>query len=158
MMMALDWLFLGVTATLAQMLFEAATVGLRLTRISLPFMLGTMWTADRSRAKLIGFAHHIVNGLLFTLVYVAAFHYWGESGWWRGGLLGLVQAAFLLLVGMEILPAVHPRMASERSGPTAQRRLEPPGFLALNYGPNTPISIVISHVIFGSVIGGFYHP
>lgn len=156
-MMALHWLFWGVLATFAQMMFEAATVGLRLTRMSLPFMLGTMWTANRSHAKLIGFANHVVNGLLFTLVYVAAFNLWGAHGWWRGGLLGLGQAAFVLLVGMEILPEIHPRMASERAGPTAKRQLEPPGFLALNYGPNTPISIVISHVIFGVVIGAFCH-
>ena len=156
-MMAFHWLFWGVAATFAQMLFEAATVGLRLTRMSLPFMLGTMWTANRSRATVIGFAHHLANGLVFTLVYVAAFHLWGEHGWWRGGLLGLAQAAFVLLVVMRVLPDVHPRMASEHAGPTAMKQLEPPGFLALNYGPNTPISIVVSHVIFGIVIGAFCH-
>jgi len=151
----LNWLFWGVLATLAQTLFEAAMVGLRLTRMSLPFMLGTMWTSNRSRATIIGFANHIVNGLLFTLIYVAAFHFWREHGWWLGGLLGLAQAAFVLLVVMKILPEIHPRMASEHSGPMAMRQLEPPGFLALNYGPRTPISILISHIIFGMVIGAF---
>ena len=155
MMMALQWFYWGVLATLAQTLFDAAAVGLRLTRMSLPMMLGTMWTPNRSRATVIGFANHIVNGLLFTLVYVAAFHLWGRHGWWLGALVGLAQAAFVLLVGMQILPAIHPRMATEQSGPSAMRQLEPPGFLALNYGPNTPIAIIISHVIFGMVIGAF---
>ena len=154
-MMALHWFYWGIIATLAQTLFEAATVGLRLTRMSLPFMLGTMWTANRSRAKVLGFANHIVNGLIFTLLYVAAFHLWGRHGWWLGGLVGLAQAAFVLLVGMQILPAIHPRMASENAGATSMRQLEPPGFMALNYGPRTPISIVLSHVIFGVVIGAF---
>ena len=157
-MMAIEWVYWGILATLAQMLFEAATVGLRLTRMSLPFMLGTMWTPNRSRAKLIGFAHHLVNGLIFTGVYVVAFHLLKTHRWWLGGLIGLVQAAFVLLVVMNFLPDIHPRMASDHSGPVAKRQLEPPGFLALNYGTKTPVSIVISHVIFGIVIGAFCHP
>lgn len=152
-----NWLFWGVLATFAQLLFEGATQFLRLTRMSLPYMLGTMFTANRSKAKILGFAGHLVNGLFFTLIYIAAFHYWGGPTWWRGGIIGLAQAAFLLVVGMPLLPEFHPRMASERYGPTAMRQLEPPGFLALNYGPRTPLSIFISHFIFGTVIGSFCH-
>jgi len=37
------------------------------------------------------------------------------------------------------------------------RQLEPPGFLGLHYGIQTPISIVLAHVAFGAVLGGFYH-
>lgn len=154
-MIVLRWLYWGVIATLAQMLFEAAIVGLQFTRMSLTMILGTMWTPDRSRARLIGIGIHIFNGLIFTFVYVAALHFWGAHGWWRGGLIGLLHAAFVLLVGTEILPAIHPRMAKENCGPVARRQLEPPGFLALNYGPGTPISIVVSHVIFGIIIGAF---
>lgn len=150
-----SWLFWGIMATLAQLLFEAATQELRLTRMSLPYMLGTMFTPNRSKAKVAGFAIHIVNGLLFTLVYIAAFHYFGGPTWWRGALIGLAQAAFVLLVGMSLLQEIHPRMANERSGPAAMRQLEPPGFLAFNYGRKTPISIIISHLIFGTVIGSF---
>ncbi len=150
-----NWLFWGVLATLAQVTFEAASQGLRLTRMSLPYMVGTLFTAHRSKAKVLGFASHIANGLLFALVYVVAFHYWGGPTWWKGSLIGLAQASFVLLVGMPLLPEIHPRMASSRYGPTAMRQLEPPGFLALNYGPKTPISIVVSHVIFGCVIGSF---
>lgn len=157
-MRSLDWIYWGVIATLAQTLFDAAAQGLRLTRMSLPFMLGTMYTPSRSRAKWIGFAQHVANGLLFTGAYVIAFHLIGVHRWWLGALIGVVQAAFVLLVGMDLLPAMHPRMATERSGPTAMRQLEPPGFLALNYGPATPLTIVVSHVIFGAVIGAFCHP
>ncbi len=154
-MMVLRWIYWGVIATLAQMIFEAAMVGLHLTRMSMPMLVGTMWTPDRARAEVIGFVTHIVNGIFFTLVYVTAFHFIGAGGWWRGGLIGLAQAAFLLLVGMPMLPSIHPRMTSERCGPTARRQLEPPGFLALNYGVNTPVAIVVSHIIFGVVIGAF---
>ena len=49
-------------------------------------------------------------------------------------------------------------MASELRGPTVAKQLEPPGFLALNYGVRTPISILIAHVAFGAMLGGFYSP
>ena len=116
-----NWLFWGVIATLAQLLFEAVSQGLRLTRMSLPYMLGTMFTANRPRAKLLGFGCHVTVGLCFTLVYVAAFHYLGGLTWWRGGLIALAQAAFVLFVGMPLIPKFYPRMASERYGPTAMR-------------------------------------
>ena len=36
------------------------------------------------------------------------------------------------------------------------RQLEPPGFLALNYGARTPVSVVVAHLVFGIVLGAFY--
>jgi hypothetical protein len=47
-------------------------------------------------------------------------------------------------------------MASETSGPTVVRALEPPGFLALHYGSRTPISVVLAHAVFGAILGSFY--
>jgi len=61
-----------------------------------------------------------------------------------------------LSIGMMLLPTLHPRMASERHGPTSRRQLEPPGFMALNYGYQTPISVFLSHAAFGSILAGLY--
>jgi hypothetical protein len=47
-------------------------------------------------------------------------------------------------------------MASEQQGPIAMRQLEPPGFLALNYGYQTPLSVLVAHIIYGMILGGFY--
>ena len=154
-MHSMDWLYWGVVATCAQMLFEAATQGLKLTRMSLPFILGSMYTPNRSRAKLIGTLQHIANGLLFTFLYVLGFHLLGVHDWWHGALIGLFQGLVVLLVGMNLLAEFHPRMATERAGPTARRQLEPPGFMALNYGLGTPVSILVSHLVFGTVVGQF---
>ncbi|HEY3117502.1 MAG TPA: hypothetical protein VGK54_12235, partial [Chloroflexota bacterium] len=71
--------------------------------------------------------------------------------------MGLIHAAFVLTVIMWLLPGLHPRMASEQRGPTPTRQLEPPGFLALNYGRRTPLSVVIAHVLYGAILGVFYH-
>ncbi len=77
--------------------------------------------------------------------------------WWFGLLLGLAHAMILLTVGMTLLPSIHPRMATERKGPTARRQLEPPGFMALNYGYQTPISVFVAHAAFGAILGSLYH-
>lgn len=150
------WLLWSFVATLALTSVMAGSQGLRLTRMNLPYMLGTIFTPSRARAKLIGFGLHLLNGWLFSLAYVAAFHSWGRATWWAGAGIGLVQAIVVLTVVVSLLPSVHPRMASEEQGPTVTRQLEPPGFLALNYGYQTPVSVVVAHVIYGAILGGFY--
>jgi hypothetical protein len=51
---------------------------------------------------------------------------------------------------------MHPRMASEQQGPTPTEQLEPPGFMALNYGRRTPIAVILSHTVYGGILGAFY--
>jgi uncharacterized membrane protein YagU involved in acid resistance len=151
-----SWLLWGFVATLVLTMALVASQELRLTRINLPYVLGTMFTPARTRAKVIGAAFHMANGYAFSLLYVAAFEAWGAAGWWRGAAIGLVHAAAVLTLGMPLLPGIHPRMASEHAGPTMRRQLEPPGFLALHYGRRTPITIVLAHMLFGAVLGLFY--
>jgi hypothetical protein len=151
-----SWLLWGFVATVVLTTFMAASQGLRFTRMSLPYMLGTMFTPDRDRAKLLGFGVHVLNGWMFSLLYVAAFESWGRAGAVRGAAIGVVHAAFVLTAGMRILPGLHPRMASEEQGPTVTRQLEPPGFLALNYGVRTPLSVLAAHAVFGAILGAFY--
>jgi hypothetical protein len=151
-----SWLLWGFVGTVVLTSIMAGSQGARLTRMNIPYMLGTMFTPNRDRAKLIGFAVHLMNGWLFSLIYVAAFQAWGGATWWRGALIGFVHATFVLTAGMRLLPGLHPRMASEQHGPTVTRQLEPPGFLALNYGYRTPIFTVLAHMVFGAILGGFY--
>lgn len=151
-----SWLLWGFVATVALTTVMAGSQGLRLTRINLPYMLGAMFTPSRDRATLIGFGVHLVDGWLFSLIYIAAFNAWGRATWWAGMGIGVVHAAFVLTVGMQLVTGLHPRMASELKGPTVTRQLEPPGFLALNYGYQTPVSILVAHMVFGAVLGAFY--
>jgi len=151
-----SWLLWGFVATVALTTVMAGSQGVRLTRMNLPYMLGAMFTPSRDRARVIGFGVHLLNGWLFSLGYVAAFQSWGRATWWAGAALGLLQALFVLTVIAPLLPAVHPRMASEQKGPTVTRQLEPPGFFALNYGVQTPVSIVLGHLIYGAILGACY--
>ncbi len=153
-----SWLVWGFAATVVLTTIMYATQSLGVTRMNIPYLLGTMFTPSRDRAKLIGVLMHFINGWIFSLIYVAAFHVWGGPTWWRGVIIGLVHASFVLAVGMPVMPALHPRMANEQYGPTVVRQLEPPGFFALHYGVRTPISVLAAHAIFGAILGTFYHP
>jgi uncharacterized membrane protein YagU involved in acid resistance len=125
--------------------------------MSLPFLLGTMLTSQRDRAQIMGLGLHIGNGWVFGLLYAMILERMHRrAGWLVGGLVGCLHALFLLIVGMEALEAVHPRMASEDQGPTPTRQLEPPGFLALHYGRRTPLLVMAGHAVYGVVFGALY--
>lgn len=151
-----SWLLWGFLATLLLTTTSAAAQGLGLTRMNIPYMLGTMFTPDRDRARLYGFLAHLGTGWVFSLIYVLIFQSLGAAGWWRGAAIGALHGLFVLTVAALLLPGLHPRMASEQHGPTAQQMLEPPGFLALNYGVQTPVAVLLSHAVFGAVLGAFY--
>jgi uncharacterized membrane protein YagU involved in acid resistance len=146
----------GFVATVALTTLLAVSHGLGLTRMSIPFLLGTILTPNRDRALVVGAAFHLVNGWLFAFLYAAMLEAMNMTSGWLGGAIGLIHGLFVLAVGMPILPGIHPRMVSEYYGPTPNRRLQPPGFMALNYGHQTPIVTVVGHVVYGAIIGGFY--
>jgi hypothetical protein len=146
----------GFVGTVMLTTIMAASQGLGLTRMSIPYLLGTMLTPDRDRAMLAGFTVHIFNGWVFAGIYALAFESWGQATWWNGAGIGVIHGTFVLLAGMNLLPAMHPRMASESQGPTPTRQLQPPGFLALNYGRRTPVVTLIAHIVYGVLIGAFY--
>ncbi len=151
-----SWLLWGFLATIVLTTISSATQGLGLTRMNFPYMLGSIFTPDRDRAKFYGFGVHMAAGLAFSLIYVWIFQSLGEAGWWRGMLIGVCHGIAVLVIVMALLPGLHPRMASEQHGPEAQNLLEPPGFLALHYGVQTPLTVLLSHAVFGLVLGAFY--
>jgi hypothetical protein len=134
----------------------SASQGVGLTRMNFPFMLGTMFTPNRDRANVVGFGVHFLSGWVLAFVYAAVFESWRLATWWLGLGAGLVHGLFVLLALMPIMPGLHPRMASEQRGPEPTRQLEPPGFLALNYGHRTPLSLIVAHMLYGTILGAFY--
>jgi hypothetical protein len=144
--------FLG-TVVLTTVLRGASELGW--TRMDLPFLLGTAVTADRVRAKVAGYALHFVFGLLFALGYWAVFVVVGSSGIAVGALLGLVHGLFAgtALVSI-LLPAVHPHMGTGFDAAGSAPLLEPPGFMLINYGRQTPLATIVSHIAYGAIVGG----
>jgi hypothetical protein len=94
------------------------------------------------------------RGLLFALAYAGFFAIMGRSAWWVGALLGALQAVFIATVVVnELLPVVHPRMATFNTSANEFALIEPPGFLMRNYGRNTFLVTLAAHVAYGAIIG-----
>ena len=141
------------TIVLTTMLRAASELGW--TRMDLPFLLGTAVTTDRVRAKAAGYMLHFVFGIVFALAYGAVFAVVGHSGFGLGAVLGLAHALFAgtALVSV-LLPVVHPRMGTGFDAAGSAPLLEPPGFMMRNYGRQTPLATIVSHVAYGAIVGG----
>ena len=115
---------------------------LRLTRMDIPFLLGTAFFTDSTRAKAVGYLLHFGFGLIFALVYYGLVP--GDRPRRAGGSAGCSAWPTPLFVGTTLvnvlLPAVHPRMGTATtaadSSPAARaarlpahelRRLDPGG-------------------------------
>lgn len=146
----------GFAATMILTTIMTVSKHIGITRMDLPFILGTMFTGNRNKAPWMGFLAHLLMGWVFAFIYGAAFETSGRASWFFGATIGLVHAGAVLSVGLQVMNAIHPRMARPFQGPTPTRQLEPPGFLALNYGKGTPIITFIAHVVYGAILGFFY--
>ena len=127
--------------------------GLGLSRLSLPFLVGTLFTANRNRAVVIGFIAYTIGGWLFAMLYFLFFASIGFATWWLGALLGFLHGVFLLAARCRcsLCASAHGfgvRRAAERY------ILEPPGFFGLNYGRRTPITTLVAQVVYGATLGG----
>jgi hypothetical protein len=145
----------GFIGTLLLTTLLRAASEIRLTRVDLPFLLGTMVTTDRLRAKALGYLFHFFFGFLFALGYYAVFRSLGRAGWLLGTALGLTHGLFTgsALVNV-LLPVVHPRMGTSLSSIDSETLLEPPGFMMLNYGRGSPLASLVAHLAYGALVGG----
>ena len=126
------------------------------TRMDLPLLLGTVFSGDRSRASVIGYCLHFLNGFVFSLGYAGIFYAVGRAGWDLGLALGAVHALFagggLVTV---LLPAVHPRMGTLWTDAAETPILEQPGFMLHNYGRATAVVTFAVHLAYGAIVGAF---
>lgn len=145
----------GLVATVAMTTILQTSQGLGLSRLNLPFLVGTLFTRNRNAAVIAGFIAYTIGGWLFALLYFVFFASIGVATWWLGAILGFLHGIFLLVCALPLLPYAHPRMASEHDGPGHEYILEPPGFLGLNYGRRTPITTLLAQTVYGLMLGAF---
>jgi hypothetical protein len=144
----------GLLGTVAMTTILQGAQGLGLSRLSLPFLAGTFSIGDRRWAVVVGFMIYVAGGWIFGFLYFVVFGSVGLYTWWFGAALGAFHGLFLLVAPLPLLPYIHPRMASEYDGPGSVGQLEPPGFMALNYGHRTPLTTLVGQVVYGAVLGG----
>lgn len=154
-MNVLDALIWAPIATVAMTAVLEVAMAMGWTRMSLPYILGTVVTSNRRLAPFLGICLHLVNGILFGFGYALTFESLGRANGWIGAVLGVVHTVAILVV-MPFIAGIHPRMATERDGPEARAALQPPGLFALNYGRRTPLFGLLAHLLYGAIIGSFY--
>jgi hypothetical protein len=143
----------GTIATLCMTAVTFASQNVGWSRLNLPFLLGTAFTGDRRAANALGFLLYLSGGLLFSMIYYLILAGMGGANWWTGAAVGLVHGLLVLTALLPLLPYIHPRVASEYDGPSVQRTLEPPGFLALHYGYRTPLMMLVAQTLYGAILG-----
>ncbi len=145
----------GFVASTAMIVILQGSQSLGYSRLNLPFLVGAMFTIERHRAMVYGLALYLIGGWLFAFLYLLIFEALGHASWWLGAVLAILHGLALLTL-MQLLPHVHPRVASEYDGPSSTRRLEPPGPFGLNYGRHTPLTTLVAHLAYGLILGTFY--
>lgn len=113
----------GFLGTLVLTTALAAGSQLRITRMDIPFLLGTACTDNRTRARVLGYVLHFLAGLVFALVYYAGFVVLGRAGWGLGLLFGIAHALFSGTTLVNVLPAGR---ASAHGHPEQCGRFLPP--------------------------------
>ncbi len=103
-------------------------------------------TPNRDRAEISVFWAFRIR-VVFSFLYALFFESLNRVNWWLDILFGLIHGLIVLIAIIPMLPEIHPRMASEKQGPTPTRMIEPPGFMALNYGRRNPLSTLYSATI-----------
>lgn len=146
----------GLLATLVMTTIMYGSQGTGLSRLSLPFLVGTCVTANRDWATVVGFVLYTLGGWAFALLYVLVFESLSASAWWYGLVFGFLHGVFLLVVALPVMPHLHPRMASEYEEPGSEALVEPPGFLGLNYGIQTPLVTLLGQTAYGAILGACY--
>ena len=128
----------------------------RLTRMDLPFLLGTAVTADRRRAKVIGYIAHFGFGIVFALVYYGLFTAIGHSGWGLGAVFGLVHGIFSCN-----RPGEHPPAGrAPPNGNVLHRRWlfatpRAAGVLDAQLRTVHADRSLLAHILYGTIVGGF---
>lgn len=152
MIQVADVVLWGFIATILMTTIMLGGQGFGLSRLSLPFLFGSAVT-DRFRASyVLGYVLYALGGWAFAFVYYAIFLSLGHRSWWLGALIGSLHGSFLLAALMH-LPLIHPRMVSDYDQPRSDRAIEPPGFLGLHYGRQTPLIAFLAHVVYGATLG-----
>lgn len=149
----LSMLVWGIIATAVMVSVMAASQNLGWSRLSMSFLIGSAFTSNRRSANVVGAVLYFIGGWLFAFFYYLFFSVLGRASEWLGAAIGFVHGVLLLAILLPLMPYMHPRMASEYDGPSGERRLEPPGFLALHYGFRTPFAALVAHVLYGAILG-----
>lgn len=145
----------GILAGLLMTLFLALCRALGFTVLNIEMGLGGIITRTIGTGTwILGFIFHLLIAASITTLYVKGFKFLGRVGWLPGfALAPLHWTAIGLLMG--ILPQVHKMI---KFFPVASHTLTSPeilrpGYFGSSLGLGTVFSLLVAHLIYGTVVG-----
>ena len=143
----------GFAGTLVLTTSLRAASELGLTRMDLPFLLGSGLTANRLKAKALGYLLQFVFGIVFALVVRRAvlLHRGGPDGCSARDSGRCTRCSLAPSWSTCCFRSCIRGWATTFTAADSAPLLEPPGFMMLNYGRATPIISVLGHMAYGAV-------
>ncbi len=139
----------GALGGLIVMLLLAVARLVNLTSLDLAMIVGSMFTQNVSVGTwILGFVLNlIVTGLIGMLYGLILSRVWGPADWWHGLVIAIPH---LILGGLflGLLPGFHP---------VVPERIADPGYFGADYGAWTVILFILSHLVYGVIVGAVYH-
>lgn len=124
---------------------------MRMPKMDIAAMLGTMFLASPGPAFWLGLMLHLMMGtVLFPAVYHLLFRPLSGGGSGRGLLFGLLLWAAVNMMVMPMIGRIHPLVKNGM--------MPAPGFLMLKLGVLAPIGSFIGHLLYGVVLGKLAGP
>lgn len=134
----------GIGGAAIMTILLAVMGAVNLPTYSISMLLGSMLTFELGFGTwTLGFIIHLLLGGLFGLAYAALFRGLKRTGAGTGMAVGAVHWV-VAGIFMGILPVIHPLIPD---------LIFAPGLFALNLGLVPAIALLITHLIFGSVVG-----
>lgn len=124
--------------------------------MSLPFLFGAVFTADRGRTVVLGYVAYLAGGRIFAFLHALLLgSFAGLAAWSLAGLslwLGALHGVELVTPVLSALPFRHPRLTTDCDGPHSLGLIEPPGPFGLNYGRATPAVTIPAQAAYGGIL------
>lgn len=110
------------TAVMTVLMYMMPAMGM--PKMDIVGMLGTMFTADRGTANVIGAVLHFMMGAIFAIIYAWLWaNVVGDPTWWWGLIFGAVHGV-IAIIAMPLMMRMHPRppdMELRRNGKSWKR-------------------------------------
>ncbi len=133
-----DAIIAGSTGRMAMLLFIYGSPLIRLPRIDVISLLGSLAAPNKQDAVTLGGAIHFAMGILFALIYATLWSLGiGSALWWWGLIFGAIHGA-LVIVHLFVAMRLFPQLSEHFNT-----------FLVI-------LSILINHMLFGLVVAVVY--
>ncbi len=137
----------GALGALGFLLWDAFGPVIGLPRLDLPALLGTIFAGDAATLSSLGVLMHLGIGIGLGLFYVYGDieEFLPEPGWLRGMIYGAGVWVVTMVAVMPLIPYAD-RVLGQGRAPTM-------GFFMLTVGVWAPVQALITHLIFGAILG-----